>query len=111
MLNTILSVTPAGANETIVASYQADISGLGGGSAVVFASGFLNPANNQNGSAFGLFAALADGTVVEFPAVSCPGHPYTRPVAKVLNKEHIFCTICVLVSNQSGWNGRVDQIS
>ena len=52
---------------TLVNSYIADLSGLGGGSAVVFASGFLTPASNQNGEAFGLFFALADGTVGEFP--------------------------------------------
>lgn len=65
----ILDVTPGDANSTIVASFGADLSGLGGGAAVVFASGFLTPGNNQNAPAFGIFAALPDGNVVAFPQV------------------------------------------
>jgi hypothetical protein len=65
----ILDVTPGTDNETIVASFEVNLSGLTGGTAAVFASGFLTPDNNNGGPAFGLFAALADGTVVEFPAV------------------------------------------
>ena len=65
----ILDVTPAEDNRTIVASFTADLSGLAGGSAVVFASGFLDPAANQNGEAFGIYAALANGTVVAFPSL------------------------------------------
>ena len=47
-----LGVAPAG--DAIIAAFTAPLSGLGGGSAVVFASGFLSGAD----PAFGLFAAL-----------------------------------------------------
>jgi hypothetical protein len=67
--NYILDVTPA-AGSPIVASFRADLSTLSGGSAVVFASGFLTPSANQNGPTFGLYAALANGTVVALPPTS-----------------------------------------
>ena len=46
-----------------VASYDAPLAtlGLDGAAISVVASGFLNPANNSNGPAFGLYVALATG--------------------------------------------------
>ena len=57
---------------TTVAAYQAPLAtlGLDGAALTVVASGFLNPANNSNGSAFGLWVALpAGGNLVELPLV------------------------------------------
>jgi hypothetical protein len=56
-----LALQPAGTNNT-VASFRADLSGLAGGAATVFASGFL-----AGTPSFGLFAALPNGTVVALP--------------------------------------------
>ena len=58
---------------TAVATYDAPLATLGltDAALVVVASGFLNPAMNSNGPAFGLFVALpAGGALVELPASS-----------------------------------------
>ncbi len=57
----VLTVAPAGGDP--IAAFDAPLSGLAGGAAVVFASGFLAAEPT-----FGLFAALSDGTVIELPA-------------------------------------------
>lgn len=53
----VLTVAPAG--DEAIAGFMAPLSGLGGAAAVVFASGFLGME-----PAFGLYAALSDGTVI-----------------------------------------------
>ncbi|MDR9400687.1 MAG: T9SS type A sorting domain-containing protein, partial [Psychroflexus sp.] len=59
-------------NATVVATYEAPLQtlGLGDQAISVLASGFLDPAANQNGAAFGLWVALpAGGPLVELPFV------------------------------------------
>ncbi len=70
--NYILNVTPA-AGSPVVASYSAPLATLGlqGAAFTVLASGFLNPALNSNGPAFGLYVALpAGGPLIPLPPVA-----------------------------------------
>ena len=61
------------AGTDVVAVFEAPLQtlNLAGEALVVVASGFLNPANNSNGAAFGLWAATAaGGALVELPNVT-----------------------------------------
>lgn len=51
-----------GDQDAVVATYDVDVTALAGGSALLIASGFLSPGDNQNGEAFGVLVVLADGT-------------------------------------------------
>jgi len=71
-----LAVTTADQSVTVV-TYDAPLASLGltGSAITVVASGFLDPSNNSDGAAFGLWAALPTGG----PLVALP--VYTAPVA------------------------------
>ena len=60
-----LDITAHGASEA-VASFSAPLTGLGGGSGIVYASGFLTP--SETDSAFTLILTTPSGYVVELPA-------------------------------------------
>ena len=63
-------------NSTTVATYLAPLVGLEGEAITVLASGFLTPANNGDGPAFGLWVALADGgALIELPLVPTNDNP------------------------------------
>lgn len=62
-----IDVAPAG--NDIIASFEADFSGAGGNSALVLASGFLNPENNNDGASFGLLVVMADGSTMLLDSV------------------------------------------
>ena len=61
----VLEVTLGNDNDAVVAAYDAPLSALDGAGAVVFASGFLSGGDGSMLPGFGLFVALADGTVIE----------------------------------------------
>ena len=77
-----------------VASFDAPLADAGGQAVTVLASGFLSPADNQNGPAFELLAAFADGTTLLLPTATdaepsaglkklALGLPAPHPVASV----------------------------
>ncbi len=74
-----------GEGNTTVAQYDAPLAtlGLNGAAAVVVASGFLNPANNSNGPAFGLYVALPTGGAL----VALPSAPISTARVQVIHNS------------------------
>ncbi len=72
-----IGIAPTGGAS--IADFTAPLSGLGGESAVVFASGLLTPGDSDPG--FGLFAALEDGSVFELSSLELSVANLANPVS------------------------------
>jgi hypothetical protein len=95
--NYTLNVTAA-AGTPVVASYSAPLATLvqQGKAITVLASGFLNPANNSNGPAFGLFVATNTGG----PLIPLPTAVQTARVQVIHNSPDLAAaTVDVYVNN------------
>ena len=60
----------APADGDVIASFEADANDLGGETALILASGFLTPDDDQDGEPFGALLVRADGTTALLPSVS-----------------------------------------
>lgn len=63
-------------NTKLIGTFEADFTAAAGKSAVVLASGFVTPANNQGSQKLGLIAVFADGSVQTFRTIE------TLPIGK-----------------------------
>jgi len=88
---------------TTVATFIADLSGAADAAVVVFASGFLTPANNNNGPAFGLWAALPDGTTFGLPT---PGNARVQVIHN--SPDPLAATVDIYVNGLQGSNALND---
>ncbi len=88
-----------------VASFDADLTSYVDKAMFMFTSGFLNPSKNKNGAKFGVFAALFDGTVIEFP-LSVPPKP-----AKVILETPLNNNLNTPMNDYVTWKNQNDAVS
>jgi len=93
---------------TPVVTYNAPLEtlGLDGAAAVAFASGFLNPANNNDGAPFEVWVALPDGTTLALPALGAApvNNVCTSPEAINVGEEVDCANNSVIGDLSNAWN-------
>jgi hypothetical protein len=94
---------------TPVAAYDAPLAGLGlqGQAITVFASGFLDPANNSNGPAFGLWVALATGG----PLVELSIATGVSSIEKVADRIALYPNPAINAANLEIQGAKSDRVS
>ena len=95
--------------EVIVETYDAPLEtlGLDGAAITVVASGFLNPANNSGGEAFGLWVALADGGEMVRLPVSGETNIFTTAINDNITAYPNPATDQLNIDFDSGINGQI----
>ncbi len=84
-----LDVSTADDPTNVVASFTADLSGLGGGAGIVVASGFLDGPGNPiaRGEGFALVLHLSDGSSAVLPAAALPTELVVAPQSLAFTAE------------------------
>jgi hypothetical protein len=83
---------------SVIKAYSANLALFNQKLITVFASGFVTPAANQNGKAFGMFAVDTNGTVIELPEATRIQFIHNAPDAALGNVDIYFNQVKV-VSN------------
>ena len=83
---------------SVIKAYNANLALFNQKLITVFASGFVTPAANQNGKAFGIFAVDTNGTVIELPEATRIQFIHNAPDAALGNVDIYFNQVKV-VSN------------
>lgn len=109
-LSYTINIAPTGGAP--IANFRADLTGLAGQSIIVVASGFLDPSANNNGPAFGLYAALSDGgALVQLPPTTSSVDEQDMGSALVVSPNPVTAGEAITIRNEQGFVGEVTMTS
>ena len=82
-----IDITDSSGN-TVLYSYAMDLSAYADSALTLFASGFRDPASNQNGEPFGLFAVTAGGDIIEFSPPTAIDEPIANKIDEFILRQN-----------------------